>query len=263
MQINQTLKDSWHNVKHFKGSAWGGFAFVMLANLLMFLAAAVISLIITPNQGPDGFISLIVKIITDFFVIPLVIGWSLLAVYKLRNQLFAAQRCIVFYKWNLMWRFYTNTWFFILCAAAIIGGFFLIFLLLFPDRISEAPLNTHTGSVANIILLICCGFVVSILSCMMHFANMRIAETGRLIESVKKSACAVIKNYHKIFCLIIVVTFFSAIALAVAYLGMSLVANFAPGIAAKIVGGIILLIPMIWILPWSLLVWGKIYLELL
>jgi len=275
IRVTQTISKSWELVSGLKGPAWGGFAFLALIAIGISIAIAIIMFIIgfamfgsghiDPNTMPQGGSVIIqglnttLSIISDFFVIPIAVGLSLIPVHRLKGEAITAYRVFEYFKWRFMWRF----------SVVLIVNYILIAALVFIAILILAPMAMmHGGEPTITPTLILVGsllgirffFVLAYIGTALHFTNMLIGEKEMpLAHALGEGFKGVTKHFLGIvgvmFLAMLIILAFEAICFGIGFLFVMLNLK-ALGIFLAIA---MFIFGIIWIFPFALNIWALLY----
>ncbi len=279
LPIIGTLKEAWHGISGFKASAWGGAGFLILVSSGIMFAMLIVAMIVIfgligstglsdPSQvSPNAALGIqiimrVLSILGDFFIMPIAVGLSLLAVHRLRQQPFTAYRVFDYYKWRYMWRFFMvmlllyAMLFVVLLGLALIAA---VMIAIFHHTEMHPVLIFTLCSIAGIALFL----FIAYISIGTHFANFLIADKNKGVWHAFGEGYRIAWQYY--WRILGIIMLFALIALGLALACSILFFLFHLinlGWLGGLLGFAVMVTVMIWYLPWGLNIWALIYRDL-
>jgi len=230
LMIGSIFSESWHKVKGVKGTFIGSYLILILFELLIIGAGAIINYALLGSS--DNLVNIVMNVYTIIMflvMLPLVGGLILLGIYRAASRPIQIKMLFTDYER----RFYRLSLLYLLLVAFYAITFFIIFFIagLIATLTSIDPVLI-TITLTTVLMVASMAYFVMSLPLLLDRKNMGI------IQSIKLSCKAVHHHFFKILAIIIsciFITFLSAIPFGIG---------------------------LIWSIPWTTTAYGILYREL-
>jgi hypothetical protein len=221
--ISDILHDSWKNVRGFKATVWGCAGFLLLIGIPLVVVFGIISYFLSENK----LLSDLVTYIPNLIMLPMIVGFKVIAVKRAANYPVEASMIFDYYK----------------DFIRIIGLYFTYFILiLIPISISAFCIGMATADASMFIKIpigivgLLFGLLTIYLSICYWFAPVILVEKNvGILEAFRISRKGVSQHFFKIVFVSIIMLFI------------------------YVASAMLFLIGLIWTLPWLYSLVGLLY----